>query len=131
MIATRQKLGPRRRTNGADKKTIKAGAVFRQRVNIGRAQVAVSVQTQVSPTLVVGQNHNHVRTLICVQRGTSPSGANATEERKAIVKFLRTFARRREAVAKKSSSVIAARCRRYANTLIETADAIAAKEHLE
>jgi hypothetical protein len=60
MIATGQKFGTRRRADRANKKTIKASTLFRETVNVWRTEIPISVEAQVSPSLIVSQNDNDV-----------------------------------------------------------------------
>ena len=63
MIASRQKLGPCRRTNWTDEKTVKLSPRASQRINLRSSQVLVAVETQVTPPLIISQNNNNIRTL--------------------------------------------------------------------
>ena len=60
MITAREKLGARRRAHGADIKAFEQRALAGQRINVGRPQVRVSVEAQVAPALVVGEDDDEV-----------------------------------------------------------------------
>ncbi len=73
MIAAGQELGPRRRTDRADIEAAEAGTVTGQRVDVRGAEVAVAVEAEVTPALVVGQDDQDV--------GTSRRGKNGRQQR--------------------------------------------------
>ena len=60
MIATSQEFGTHRRTDQANKKTIKASTLFREAINVRGTEILVAVEAQVSSALVVSQNYDDV-----------------------------------------------------------------------
>ena len=61
VVSTREKLSASGRANGTNVEPVKAGTFRRQLVNVRRAQVGITIQAEVAPPLVVGQNHHHIR----------------------------------------------------------------------
>ena len=59
-MPARQKLRPCRRTHRTDKEPLKACSIPRQRINIGRRQIAIPRTRQITPPLVVAQKDEHV-----------------------------------------------------------------------
>ena len=60
MVAACEKLGPRGRADGADKKPLEESAVFGERVDIRRGEIRVAVNAQVAPALVVGEDDDDI-----------------------------------------------------------------------
>ena len=63
MIAPGQKLRTRWRAHRTYKKTIETRAIPRQRVNVRGCQIRITIQAEIPPSLIISQNHNHIRLL--------------------------------------------------------------------
>ena len=64
VMPSSEKLCTRWRTDWTDIKVLKPGPVFCQSINMGCLDRDIPVDAQVSPSLVIGKNHNDIR-LIC------------------------------------------------------------------
>ena len=60
MIAPGQKLRPRRRTHRTNKEPIKPRPIPRQRINVRRGQIGIAIQTEIPPTLIVGEDDHDI-----------------------------------------------------------------------
>jgi hypothetical protein len=60
MKTTRQKFRACRRTNRTHVKAIKGSPISSKRVDIRRFQIRVSIDTQISPSLIIRQDHQDV-----------------------------------------------------------------------
>ena len=63
MVAAGEKLGPRRRADRTDIEPCETGPLSGQAIESWRRQVAISILTQVTPTLIVGEDHHEIRTV--------------------------------------------------------------------
>src|SRR4029453_19321910 len=61
MISSGQELGTRRRADSADIEAVEDRAITRDGVDSGRREIGIAVDTEVAPSLVVGQDDDDIR----------------------------------------------------------------------
>ncbi len=61
MIAAREKLGASWRTHGTNVEAIKACPGLADGIDVGGREIGVAIETEVTPPLVIGQDHHHIR----------------------------------------------------------------------
>lgn len=61
MVAPREKLTPRGRTQRTDKVAIKPRPRLRQRINVRRFEISVPIDRIIPPPRIIRQHHHHIR----------------------------------------------------------------------